>query len=256
MTLEGGICRGRCERAARGYVLIAALLAVLIVALATAAAVSRARTQAQREKELQLLWVGDQYRRALRNYHAAVPPTGRPQYPVKLEDLLDDRRFPTTVRYLRELYPDPFTSQLDWVLERQGDQIVGLHSRSLLAPVRRAGLGASNAGFEQAGSYAQWRFMASDPAGDTASAIPVVSDAPPAPDASPNASPNATSNDTPQPPPPNPYTQARAQCFVLYGKPSLTCRGPNFAMGADAQSCAQAMAQQLEQCIAAAAGTN
>lgn len=247
--------RGSPRRAGRGFALMAALLAVLAVSLAAAVAVSRARLEAQREKELQLLWVGNQFRQALRSYQAAVPVGGKAQLPMKLEDLLEDHRFPNPVRHLRRIYNDPFTGQPDWVLERTGDRISGLHSSSTAVPVRHADLGAANAGFGAARSYADWHFLASDPV-ETGGALPLVAGSSPpgspgtsGPPGSPGS--DTTASDTP-PPPPDPLAEARAQCYAKYGVTSISCRGPNFAMGNDGLSCRRDMAAALDQCIAAA----
>jgi type II secretory pathway pseudopilin PulG len=241
--------------ACRGFALMAALLAVLAVSLAAAVAVSRARFEAQRDKELQLLWVGNQFRQALRSYQVAIPLGGKAQYPMKLEDLLEDHRFPNTVRHLRQVYRDPFTGQADWVLEREGDRIVGLHSSSTAAPVRHADLGAANAGFASAQTYADWRFLATDPV-DTASAAPSLAASSGSNGANPvtgGPSGDSPATDTPPaPPPPDPVVDGRAQCYAKYGTPSITCRGPNFAMGSDGPSCRRDMASALDQCVAAA----
>jgi type II secretory pathway pseudopilin PulG len=140
---------------------MAALIALVIVSMA-AIAIGRAKLDAKRDGETQLLWVGDQYRQALRSYYSALPPGAKAQYPLRLEDLLEDKRFPATVRHLRRLYPDPFTGKADWVLEHDGSRIIGVHSRSSDAPLRHAGFGPESAPFAVARSYAEWRFLAVD----------------------------------------------------------------------------------------------
>ena len=222
-----------------------ALLALVAVSMAAVVAQNHARMEAQRDRELQLLWVGNQFRQALKGYQSALPPNGKPQYPIKLDDVLEDRRFPNTVRYLRKLFVDPFTGQADWVLEKEGDQIVGLHSRSSLAPIRHAGL-EPNSGFAAAKTYADWRFRATDPI-DVVSVLPLANSNAAAGDQ--NA--NNTQSDTPPPPPPDPVAEARAQCFAAYGAPSMTCRGPSFPFGNSPASCRQGMATALDECLAA-----
>jgi type II secretory pathway pseudopilin PulG len=236
-------------RTSGGFALMAALMAVILVSLAAVVAVTRARFEAQREKELQLLWVGNQYRQALRSYQSALPQGGRAQYPLKLDDLLEDNRFPNPLHHLRRIYADPFTGKADWVLERQGDRIVGVHSTSTDAPVRHADLGPGNEALAQGKTYADWHFLATDPVAVASIGVPQAS-------ASPDGSANPPSNDNPATdtpaPPPDPVAESRAQCYAKYGTPSITCRGPNFAMGSNGPSCRQDMAAALDQCLAAA----
>jgi hypothetical protein len=234
-------------RCSAGYALVVALIAVLAVSLAATVAVQHHRLKAQRERELQLLWVGNQYRLALRRYAGIALPNGQPGFPRALEDLLLDKRLPTTARYLRQLYPDPFTGKADWALDMEQDRIVGVHSRSPLAPVRRAGLGPGNAGFASARSYSDWHFMANDAV--EAAAVPALASqgsSPPAGDSSPT--------DAPPPVPPDPNAQARTQCNAQFNAPSLRCRGPDYPMGNSTLGCQREMADALAACMAAVGG--
>jgi len=229
----------------RGFALMAALLALVVVSLATIVAVDRARQDAQREREAQLLWIGNQYRMALHSYHDLNPAGGVQQYPQRLEDLLADERGPALHRHLRQLYADPFTGKLDWVLEREGGRIVGLHSSSSAVPVRRAGFSNANAGFASAKTYADWRFLGTDQV-DYSGAAPLASAPPPGTD--------NTNNPSTPPPPPDPVTAARTQCNASFGAPGLRCVGPDFPMGNSVMSCRRAMSDALAQCMAPMSG--
>jgi type II secretory pathway pseudopilin PulG len=143
---------------ARGFALIAALIALVLVSLSAVVAVQSARTQARRDREEQLLFVGDQYRLALRSYSLARPNGLPAKYPLRLQDLIEDRRSGKVVRHLRRLYADPVTRQFDWVLEVAGGGIVGLHSASAQQPLRDWGFSADDARFAKAQSYAGWHF--------------------------------------------------------------------------------------------------
>lgn len=112
--------------------------------------------QRQRDREAQLIFVGEQYRRALASY-ARRTPVGAPPHPLRLEELLEDRRFPQPIRHLRQLWPDPYTGQADWVLIKAGDRIIGLHSRSTAKPLRQRGPGTGLGAEVQ--TVGEWRFV-------------------------------------------------------------------------------------------------
>lgn len=117
-------------RAPRGFAWVVVLLALGLAAAAGAVVAQRWTDRISRDKERQLLQVGDAYARALAAYHAASPGSDK-RYPESLEQLLLDTRFVGTRRHLRRLYADPVTGQPDWVLLRDArGGIVGLRSRS------------------------------------------------------------------------------------------------------------------------------
>lgn len=140
----------------------ALLLALLILVAAMGAALATAGTFwhdiRHREKERELLFVGLQYRNAIRQYYEAPGAAGT--YPPNLEALLQDPRFPGTRRYLRRPWRDPMTDKPEWglVMAPQGG-IMGIYSLSPETPIKRAGFPAVlewNAGM---GSYADWKFV-------------------------------------------------------------------------------------------------
>ena len=143
----------------RGYALIAALILVVGVSLAVTLAVQRASFEQRRERERELLFVGLQFRKAFASYAAAAGSTGTQAYPKSLDDLIQDKRGVALVRHLRRIYPDPVTGKADWILDTQQDRVVGVHSRSLLAPVKRADFPAGLSSFALAKSYQDWRFV-------------------------------------------------------------------------------------------------
>jgi len=239
----------------RGYALVFALIIVAAVSLAAAIAAQRAQHEAQRERELQLLWVGNQYRQALFQF-SNVSVNGISQYPRALEELLDDERTPVPRRHLRQLYVDPFTGKVDWVLEINGDRIVGLHSRSTLGPIRHAGLGPGNESFANARSYAEWRFMgASAPAANSIAAVAVNASSAGAPGSdglAPQATGDGSNSDSSQAPDPN--FAARQNCYTLYMNPRSECTSASPPMGDSLTSCMKAFAQAYAACMAGIGG--
>jgi hypothetical protein len=113
-------------------------------------------TAVMRNKEFQLLYVGNQYRQAIQRYYIAGPS----QYPRSLEDLLKDQRRPGIERYLRKLYYDPVTGKNEWGLVKAPDGgILGVYSTSEDTPLKTAGFGVVNANFEGSAKYSDWKFV-------------------------------------------------------------------------------------------------
>jgi type II secretory pathway pseudopilin PulG len=144
-----------------GVVLLAVLAFILVTTLAASSLVVAYTTQLQREKEEQLLFVGDQYRKAIASYYNTVPPDGARALPQSLETLLNDQRFPKPVQHLRRLYPDPITGQLDWQLVLENSGIVGIKSQSGKATVKKHGFAKGDEQFEGKQMYSEWVFSPS-----------------------------------------------------------------------------------------------
>jgi len=137
---------------------VGVLILVALTGLMLASAGEVWRTRAQRENEVQLLFAGGQYRAAIASYLRASP--GAPEYPKRLEDLLEDRRLPQVRRHLRRLFPDPMTRSADWELILAGDRITGVASRSTSEPFRKTGYSREDESFADAATYRDWRFVA------------------------------------------------------------------------------------------------
>jgi type II secretory pathway pseudopilin PulG len=109
------------------------LYALLLVAVSGAALASFAgvwSSAREREKEAELRWVGNQFRQAIGLYYERSPGSVK-RFPDKLEDLLEDRRFLTTQRYLRRVYADPVTGKADWEpIAAPGGGVMGVRSRA------------------------------------------------------------------------------------------------------------------------------
>jgi type II secretory pathway pseudopilin PulG len=142
----------------RGFTYAGVLIAVALVGLSLAATGEVWRTTVQREKERELLFVGDEIRKAITQYYESTPGTGK-QFPTALEDLVRDARYPTTRRYLRKVYRDPMTGKADWgLIKGPGDGIMGVYSLSKLAPIKRANFPPDYASFQGAADYRDWQF--------------------------------------------------------------------------------------------------
>jgi hypothetical protein len=106
---------------------------------------------------VELLFVGNQYRRAIESYWKMSP--GRRAYPPSLDVLLTDNRFPNPVHHLRRVYRDPMTEAGEFEPIMQANALIGVRSTSENAPIKKAGFAPQYAQFENADSYAQWQFI-------------------------------------------------------------------------------------------------
>src|ERR1035437_4568653 len=93
------------RRRQRGLTYLIVLFLVALVGMGLAALGSVWVTDSQRERERELLFIGEQFGVALQRYYDASP--GTKEYPRRLEDLLEDRRFQVPRRHLRQIFPDP-----------------------------------------------------------------------------------------------------------------------------------------------------
>lgn len=158
--MTGKTCSSKSDRhQQQGAVLLIVLLFVLLTTLGVGSMVQMHQTQTRREKEEQLLFVGDQFRRAIASYYGVIPPGGSRSLPRNIDDLLYDQRFPTPMQHLRQAYPDPMTGKVDWSLIRAGAGIVGVRSQSTLEPIKKDGFGERYKKFSGEKSYAGWIFV-------------------------------------------------------------------------------------------------
>jgi type II secretory pathway pseudopilin PulG len=169
-NMRAGVTSGR------GFTYLGLLFATALLAVALALALQLWSTLDRRAREQQLLFVGAQFRSALMRYYAAAPPGGRREFPQSLDDLLRDRRYPETRRYLRKIFVDPLTGKADWGFVRGRDgAISGVYSKAAGVPIKTANFGGEFQ-FEGARSYAEWIFRVS-PGAPAADENPRASDA-------------------------------------------------------------------------------
>lgn len=117
---------------------------------------------AQREKEADLLFIGNEFRNAIAHYYERSP--GVQRYPKSLEDLIEDDRFPMPVRHLRRIYRDPMTGTAEWGLVRAPDEgIMGVHSLSKDRPLKQANFDQHNTSFAGSQRYREWQFIYTPP---------------------------------------------------------------------------------------------
>lgn len=155
----------------RGAALVIVLITVVVLGLSMGIAGSTWRTIVQQAKEKELLFRGDQYRRAIGSYYEKAHAGTPGMFPNSLENLLKDPRSLQTVRHIRKLYKDPMTGE-DWVLIREGGKvegtvtasagagrIIGVRSSSDLEPFKKDGFSKEYEKFKDADKYSAWEFV-------------------------------------------------------------------------------------------------
>lgn len=145
------------KQSIRGFTYVAMLISIVITAITAGSAVAVSARAAQAEREAELLFRGLAYRLAIQRYYEAGAPFK--QFPMALEHLLRDPRAPSK-RYLRTLYPEPFSHTLaGWTLIRATDGgIAGVVSTKQGAPLKKSGWPKGLEKFSGAQSYAEWIF--------------------------------------------------------------------------------------------------
>ena len=143
----------RISKRPRGVIYPVLLISILVIGVATAAVGELWSTQVQRAKEDELIFRLREFRRAIIGYR-----TDHNSLPKELKDLLEDKTQLQTRRYLRRIYPDPFTGKPDWKLDLLADRsgvvsgIQDIHSQAQGKPLKVLIM----AGGKQTTSYADW----------------------------------------------------------------------------------------------------
>lgn len=144
------------ESRQNGFTYVGLLFAIAVTGLFLTLASRVWSTTEQREREAQLLFEGDAIRMAIARYYAFGH-----QYPLTLQSLVADDRFPVARRYLRRIYSDPMTGNSDWTIipAPDGVGIMGVASRSKGGPIKRKGFSWIDQSFEDTECYCAWRFI-------------------------------------------------------------------------------------------------
>lgn len=144
---------------ARGFTYVAMLFALAIFSIGLAVLGETWSRASQRDKEEELILIGNAYVKAIGQYYERSP--GVPKaYPRRLDELTEDLRFVGTMRHLRRAYRDPVTQQLEWGLLRGADGgIIGIHSLSDKIPMRKQAFTIAGSGIVGGVRYADWHFV-------------------------------------------------------------------------------------------------
>lgn len=151
--------RASYSYAEQGYIYLWTLFAVALAGVVLAGVGPTWQIESQREKEIELLYVGDQFRRAIESYYLGSSGKAK-RYPESLEQLLEDRSSLVIKRHLRKIFLDPMTHSHDWGLIQEADKgITGVYSKSDKIPLKRANFPEQYSAFSEAKSYKDWKFV-------------------------------------------------------------------------------------------------
>lgn len=151
--------RGLGEQGVTYLLLMASLVVIGITAMAVG---QQWRMIARRDREAELLFRGDQIKRAIESYYQ-FGQSGHPglhAYPSRLQDLLlvRDAKTGRERRFLRRPYQDPMMNT-DWILVYDPNGgIRGVHSPSDVVPLKQTNFPPGYAAFEGKRSYRDWVF--------------------------------------------------------------------------------------------------
>lgn len=147
-------------RNSRGFTYPLVLILIGVTSITSLVTYQHTSTLIQRENEAELLFIGEQYVRAIESYYKAG---NRKQLPSKIEDLLQDNRY-VTQKHLRKQYLDPMINpqainrQFD-LIKAQNGKIVGVASRSTRAPIKQSNFPVKFDSFQGASTYNDWKFV-------------------------------------------------------------------------------------------------
>ena len=148
----------------QGVTLLGLLFVIAGISIGMTATATLWSTAVQREKEQELLFIGNQYRQAIESFWQK--PSGIQRLPKNFDELLEDPRYPDTVRHLRKLYRDPMTGSTEWGTVKGNDGgITGVYSMSTEMPMKRGNFPVIYQDFKEAKSYQEWIFRFNENAG-------------------------------------------------------------------------------------------
>jgi type II secretory pathway pseudopilin PulG len=153
-----------------GYLLLTVLVMVFLVLLALSVAAPRVAKEIQRDKELEAIQRGLQYKRAIKLYYKKFGA-----YPSDIKQLENTNQ----IRFLRRRYKDPLTGQDDWRLIHMGEAKVpplGFFGQPLQAGLSSVSTGPGLGTGASAGLYAQDTSGANGSANGTSGANGTPSD--------------------------------------------------------------------------------
>ena len=139
-----------------GFSYLFLMFSIVVIGMSVTVAMKQWKTEIRREKEAELLFRGDEIRRAIELYYLTAR-AGFNAYPRKLEELVKDPNSSATRRYLRRIYKDPITND-DFEPVKEGDYLKGVRSKSTAEPLKTGNFPPEYQHFALKTSYRDWVF--------------------------------------------------------------------------------------------------
>lgn len=150
---------GNSHSSNRGFILLGMLCLLGISGYILTQASAKWSDVVKREREQELLKVGDTIRKSIGSYYNATPGVVK-QYPPNLQALLYDDRFPMPKRHIRKLYIDPITQREGWgIVVAPNGGVMGVNSLSGEKPFKRKNFRPIYQDFEDKDYYGEWYFV-------------------------------------------------------------------------------------------------
>ncbi len=141
----------------KGFSFISVLIFIMVTGVALVSVNKCWSIIIKREKEKELMFRGDRFRRAIESYYKSAQ---KKKYPRELKLLLKDDRYPVIKKHIRRLYKEPMTKNGDWELLRDpSGGIKGVRSKSKDKPLKTAGFNQIYKNFENSKKYSEWAFV-------------------------------------------------------------------------------------------------
>lgn len=150
---------GNTQTANCGFILLGMLCLLVISGYILTQASAKWSDVVKREREQELLKVGDTIRKSIGSYYNATPGVVK-QYPPSLDALLYDNRFPMPKRHIRKLYIDPVTQHEGWgIVVAPNGGVMGVNSLSGEKPFKQKNFRPIYQDFEDKDYYGEWYFV-------------------------------------------------------------------------------------------------
>jgi type II secretory pathway pseudopilin PulG len=136
-----------------------AMFALVMLAVLATRALQNQHTNDRRDREEELIFVGQAYINAIGQYYEQTPGTEK-RFPPTLKALLVDDRAIQARRPLRRQYLDPITNSDQWGLVTTPEgAIMGVFSLAPGIPIKVGSFPHEFASFAAAKSYQEWKFV-------------------------------------------------------------------------------------------------
>jgi type II secretory pathway pseudopilin PulG len=141
-----------------GFTYLGMLALLMVMLLWSGAAMQVSQTMLRRDKEAELIFIGNQYRLAIVSFYLSM---GR--FPASLDELLNSTPAADKPRrFLRRIYRDPITGKSEWgYVKNPSGGIQGVYSLSELTPIKQANFELSDTTFTGSKKYSDWKFVIS-----------------------------------------------------------------------------------------------